>query len=258
MASLKGTSSNRTLEVRGAGPPLLLVHGLGGTSNLWGAQIPVLDRFFTTIRMDLPGSGRADAPAHQSTEFLADHLIALADSLGHQTFHILAHSYGAVVSQNLAMRYPARVLSLAFLGPIREAGAPAKQALANRAATARAEGLVSIADATAMVGTSASTKASRPEIAAFVREQVMAQDPQGYAAMCEAVAATQAADLSTIDCRALIVTGDEDATAPPAVAKAVADGIRNSSFSIIEGCGHWTPIEKPQEVNRILLNFYLT
>src|SRR6185503_2025004 len=104
------------------------------------------------------------------------------------------------------------------------------QALRDRAAKARAEGMVAIADATVQIGTSAETKAHRPEVAAFVRELVMRQDAEGYALICEAISAIEAADLSGVRCPALVVTGDEDATAPPAVARSVAAALAGSKF----------------------------
>ena len=84
----------------------------------------------------------------------------------------------------------------------------------------------------------------------------MRQDAEGYARTCEALAAAKAADFSKIKCPTLLITGDEDGVAPPAAAKAMAKAIKNSELLLLSGCGHWTPIEKPTEVNDALLNFY--
>ncbi len=48
------------VEVDGDGDPVLMIHGLGGTSNVWTPLLPALTRF-RTIRPDLPGSGRSSA-----------------------------------------------------------------------------------------------------------------------------------------------------------------------------------------------------
>ena len=83
----------------------------------------------------------------------------------------------------------------------------------------------------------------------------MRQDPQGYAASCEALAGMQPADTSRIACPALLVTGDEDAVAPPQSVRAMAQKISGSRVEVLRGCGHWTPVEKPDECISLLRRF---
>ncbi|MGF6241810.1 pimeloyl-ACP methyl ester carboxylesterase, partial [Paraburkholderia sp. GAS33] len=52
-----------------------------------------------------------------------------------------------------------------------------------------------------------------------------------------------------------VVTGDQDATSPPATAKGIADKIPGSKYVELAQCGHWTPIEKAAAVNELLLQF---
>ena len=101
-----------------------------------------------------------------------------------------------------------------------------------------------IADALVQAATSAETKAKRPVAVAFVRESLMRQDPDGYARTCDALADAQAAELGRIDCPTLLVTGDEDAVAPPQSVRAMAQKIARSRVEVLRGCGHWTPVEK--------------
>ncbi len=62
LANIQGTSI--FYEVVGDGLPLVFVHGLGGTSNVWQAQRAGLAKYFKVVTLDLPGSGRSDnAPA---------------------------------------------------------------------------------------------------------------------------------------------------------------------------------------------------
>ena len=244
------------VEVAGTGEPIVLVHGLGGTGNVFTPQVGVLSKYFTTIRPDLAGSGRAPLRDGISVASHVDDLLALLKKMDLASAHFVGHSYGSVVCQHLAAREPKRVKSLALLGPIRAPADPMRQALRDRGAKARAEGMVAIADITVQVGTSAATKAHRPEVAAFVRELVMRQSPEGYARICDAIAAIEAADLSAVRCPALVITGDEDATSPPAVARAVAAALVGSRFIVLGRCGHWTPLERAAEVTEALCNFY--
>ncbi|MEP7243549.1 MAG: alpha/beta fold hydrolase [Gammaproteobacteria bacterium] len=244
-------------DEEGTGAPVVLLHGLGATGNVWRACASSLSKHFRTLCPDLPGSGRTPASGPISTGMLAEDLRSFMDALKLDRAHLVGHSYGSVVLQHFAVRYPDRVRSLSLVGPIQAPADPVRKALADRAAKARSEGLVAIANATVQAGTSMLTKAQRPEVAAFVRELVMRQDPNGYALTCEAVASTEPAALDTLKCPTLVITGDEDATSPPPVAKAVADRISGSRFHVLPYCGHWTPVEQVRSVSELLFNFLI-
>lgn len=244
-------------DATGSGTPLFLVHGLGGTGNLWGGIAPTLARQFRVIVPDLRGSGRSAAGGEFDTDTLVADLVELADAIGPEPAHWVGHSYGSVVLQHLAVRHPERVLSLSMIGPIRSASDTARTALGARAAKARSEGLADIGTATAQGGTSAETKAHRPEIAAFVREMVMRQNAVSYAAMCDAVASVLPAAIEQLRCPVMVVTGDEDMTSPPPLAKAIAAAIPGATLHILSRCGHWTPIERSAELTGLLMNFLI-
>ena len=99
------------------------------------------------------------------------------------------------------------------------------------------------------------TKNDNPLAVAFVRESYMRQNPEGFAQSCEALAQAGAADHGLIGCPALIVTGDEDAIAPPSTAQELADKIRRAKTVVLHRCGHWTPIEKVKECGTLLSEF---
>ncbi|MBT6442553.1 MAG: alpha/beta fold hydrolase [Alphaproteobacteria bacterium] len=247
---------NLAVEIHGDGEAMIMIHGLGGSSNAWMPQCSVLSRTHKIIRPDLEGSGRSPAKGKISIASFMKDVFSIMDKLEIKSAHFLGHSLGTVICAHMAAKSPSRVKSLALLGPVAEPPQPARQAIRDRAALARKEGMVPIADVLVQVSTSAETKASKPAVAALVREIVMRQDAEGYARTCEALAAAKAADFSKIKCPTLLITGDEDGVAPPAAAKAMAKAIKKSELLLLSGCGHWTPIEKPTEVNDALLNFY--
>lgn len=246
------------VEVHGTGDPVILVHGLGGSSNVFSPQMGVLSRFFKCVRPDLPGSARSASDGAQSLLDFADQIADIMDKEGGEKWHVIGHSMGTVVCLNLAVRRPDLVRSLGLVGPLLAPPESARTALRDRAAKARSEGLAGIADAIVQGGTSADTKAHRPEIAAFVREMIMRQDPEGYALSCEALAAVEAADVTKINVPTLLMTGDEDGTAPPRAVKALSEKIANSRFKLLERCGHWTTFERSAEVSNALLSFLLS
>jgi pimeloyl-ACP methyl ester carboxylesterase len=63
----------------GSGEAVLLVHGLGGTSNVWGAQAVALSRFYRVIILDLRGAGRSAARTGINVPTMVDDLVELTD-----------------------------------------------------------------------------------------------------------------------------------------------------------------------------------
>lgn len=245
-----------TVERHGDGVPLIMVHGLGGTSNAWGPQADVLSQSFTVIRPDLEGSGRSPCQGKLSIQSFVDDLVALMDVWGIDSAHLAGHSMGTIICQHLAAEHPNRVKYLALMGPLAAPPDDARNAIRVRATLARAEGLESIADAIVQAATSHHTKAKRPEVAAFVRELILRQDPEGYARSCEALAEAQAADVSRLECPVLLLTGSEDAVAPPDAVRALGANFKNANVGILNHCGHWTPLEQAGAVTDALATFF--
>lgn len=225
------------VEVAGDGPPVICVHGLGGTSNTFTPQMQVLGGM-RVVRPDLPCSGRTSNIENPTIAGFAAQIIRLADALDIKSAHFAAHSMGTIVCQHIAAARPELVRSMALFGVLIEPAEAARGALKQRAQTARAGGMPAIADAVSSAGTSASTKERNPAAVAFVRESILRQCPEGYARTCEALSEAQAADHWRISCPILIMTGEEDATAPPSVARALADADaghdRCASASVLE------------------------
>ena len=234
--------NGKTIEVeqQGEGEAVFMIHGLGGTSNVWHAQRGVLARSFNVVCPDLDGSGRSPLSGALSIAgFVAD-IVALQDALGIASAHLVGHSMGTIICQHLAAEHPNRVKSLALLGPLAEPPEPARKALSERAITARDKGMATVADNMLPVSTSAETRAARPAVAALVRELLMRQPAEGYARTCEALAAARAADPRKIKCPTLLITGDEDLVGPPRAVQQLARLIAGARTVILPGTGHWT------------------
>src|SRR4051812_10244358 len=183
------------VEIAGDGEPLLMLHGLGGSSNSFTPQMPALASRFRVIRPDLPGSARSPVPDQLSIGTLVAAIAKLCDSLGlTRGAHMVGHSLGTIIAQHLAIEHPGLVRSLVLLGALTEPPAAARSALRERAAKARADGMTDIADAIVQASTSADTRTNNPAAVAFVRESLTRQPPEGYALTCEALAEAKAPD----------------------------------------------------------------
>jgi 3-oxoadipate enol-lactonase len=239
------------IEIDGEGPTILFVHGLGGTSNSFQALLGALDGF-RCVRPDLPGSGRSPTPVGKLTmEGFVETIGEVVRVIGAAPVHLVAHSMGTTVCQHVAARMPEWVTSLTLFGPIHELSDAARQRLRDRARAVRQEGMIGIADAVAG-GLPSATKSTSPLVVPFLRESHMRQDAEGFAQTCEALADAQGADLRLLRCPTLLVTGDEDTVAPPSMAQAIADRVKGATFKVLERCGHWTPVERPQDCARLL------
>jgi 3-oxoadipate enol-lactonase len=243
----------------GGGDTVLMIHGLGGTSNTWTALLPAFQRF-EKVRFDLPGSGRSHRVegALSIDRFVTAALRVLAAN-GRERAHVVGHSLGTIVATHLAAREPKVVRSLALFGPLLAPSETARSAIRARGEKARKEGaagMQAIADGLVQASTSAETKAKRQAAVAFVRESLMRQDAEGYARSCEALAEAQPADPARIACPTLLATGEEDVVAPPQSVRALGEKIAGSQVEVLRGCGHWTPVEKPDECIELLRRFY--
>lgn len=253
---MKINGKEMAVEQHGEGEAVLMIHGLGGSSNTWFGQRRMLAQRFNVICPDLRGSARSPAEGLLSIGAFVDDMVALLDELKIESAHLVGHSMGTIVCQHLAVSHKDRVRSMVLMGPLAEPPPPARKAIADRAALARKEGMVPIADTLVSVSISEDSRANQPAVCAMVRESLMRQNPEGYAQTCEALAEAESAELESISCPTLLLTGDEDPVGPPANTQALAKRIPESRTIIFSRTGHWTPIERPFEVNQAMLNFY--
>ena len=249
------------VEIDGDGDAVLMIHGLGSSSNLWTPVMPVLARY-RTIRPDLPGaarSSRVEGPL--SIERFVSAMLRVAQEVGVERAHVVGHSLGTIIAMHLAVAAPKLVRSLALFGPLLAPPDLIRPGIRARGAKARDEGdtaLQEIANTLVQGATSSETKATRPVAVALVREFLMRQSADGYARSCAALADAEAADINKIVCPTLLATGDEDTIAPAGMVRQVAERLPGCRLEILRGCGHWTTIEKPAECGDLLQRFLAT
>lgn len=233
-------------------PPVLLLHSLGTDLHLWDAQAGALSRGFRVIRMDLRGHGLSTVtPGPYSLHLLAHDVLAVLDALGIASAHIGGISIGGMVAQQLAAIAPARARSLMLCDTAMSI--PTAESWHTRAATVRATGTASIADAVIARWVTAGFVAD--PAAKGLRAMLLRTDPEGYAAGCEAIAS---ADLSPstacIRVPTLVLVGAEDVSTPVATAEGLRDAIHGASMIVVGGA-HLPTVEVPHEINAAMLGF---
>jgi len=239
-------------EVEGDGPAIVLIHGLGGSSNSFQPLMAALEGY-RTIRPDLPGAGRSAArPGLPGIAGMARAVEEMLGALSIRHAYLVGHSMGTLVAQCLAVSRPGLVRGMALFGSITEPPPAARDGLRARAAKARADGMAGIAQAVSQGSVSATSRAANPVIAPFVRESLSRQEPRNYAAHCEALADWHGVDASRIACPTLLVAGADDPVAPPAMARTLETAIPDARAEVLPGIGHWIMLEAPAKSAELL------
>ncbi|TCD15357.1 alpha/beta fold hydrolase [Oricola cellulosilytica] len=102
----------------GQGPPIVLLHGFGGSSRDFDRIAPLLTPLGRTIAFDLPGHGKSvHAAGSRHPKAAAEAILRALDGMGVDDFHLGGFSMGGAVACLIASRSPGRVRSLTLLAP---------------------------------------------------------------------------------------------------------------------------------------------
>ena len=246
-------------EDEGQGETVVLLHGFPFNRSMWRGQVAALAGRFRLVTPDLRGFGEssvADGPA--TMEEMAADVAALLDELGVERAAVGGLSMGGYVTLAFCRRFPERVRALVLADT--RAEADTEEASRTREETARralAEGMGPIADAMLPKLLAPSTLAARPVVVSRVRAMILGTKPEGAAAALRGMAlrADQTGWLPELSVPTLIVVGSEDSITPPAVAEAMRERIKGARLAVVEGAGHASNLERPDEFNRALADF---
>jgi 3-oxoadipate enol-lactonase len=239
-------------EVRGpvSAPAVVLGSSLGTTRAMWTPQIAALAGDFRVVAYDHRGHGGSPVPpGPYAIEDLGRDVVELLDHLGLERVHYAGLSLGGMVGMWLAAHAPERVDRLALL--CTAAHLPPASRWHERAATVRAAGMGAIADA---VVARWFTPAFPSDRAAAFAKALVAIDPEGYAACCEAIAGMDLRPvLGRITAPTLVVAADADPATPPALAQDIVDGIGSGAeLVVIPEAAHLASVERADPVSGLL------
>jgi 3-oxoadipate enol-lactonase len=238
-------------EDYGAGAPVVLAHGLGGTAaDIWKKVIAPLAEEFRVVAYDLRGSGTSDVPAGQySVEQLADDLARVVDHLELGRVGLIGHSLGGGIALQYAATRPGNVAAVVGVGAVCRLPEQGREAMETRAQTVEAEGMVNVAVTVATNGLDVTFREAHPdELQEFI-SLLASNDPTGYAAQCRALVAMDvAARLGDVSAPVLLVGGDHDLASPPAMNQENAARLATAEVLELPDCAHIVPWEKPGEL----------
>ncbi len=262
---------NTRYWVLGQGSPLLLIHGLGASCEHWRYNVRALSQGYRVYAFDLPGFGRSDKRIDDySLDFAGEFVAAFLDSQGVDRASLVGNSLGGVVSLQFAVQYPHRLEKLVLVS---SGGLGRELPLSFRLlAIPILRGFMAWAWGI-RPGTRFTLRSIvyEPQVIAdeFVDEMAELARLPGAKEMLLSVA-RMGIDLRgqnmkplepllgrvpEIEAPTLIIWGAQDPIIPVAHAHIAHQMIKNSQLHILDRCGHVPQIEKPEEFNRLVLDF---
>ncbi len=244
-------------ELRGQGPPVVLVHGLGYGRWGWGPSLDGLAARFRALLLDNRGIGDSDAPpGPYSAALMAGDVAAVMDAAGIARAAIVGASLGGMIAQELALARPERVerLVLACTTP----GGDGSYPLPERTARMLASGADVPLRTSIENALSPRTATEHPQLV----EEVLAarlshpQPPAGWSAQAAASAGFDVFDrLEAIAAPTLVLHGTDDAVVDHRNAELLALRIPDARVEVFPGAGHLLFWEQPERFVSLVTGF---
>ena len=241
------------------GGTVLLIHGMGTSSNVWLPLLPVYIRH-RVIRPDLPGSAQSATalPGAMSVECMARAVREVCVELEVRDVHVVGHALGALVALHLAALAPYLVRSLVLLAPTQGPLISQRPMLFRQAQRLRRRelDLQSVADELIPGYLAPRTLTDNPICMAFLRESLMRQPVDDYARTLLAWANAQPAQAARISCPAFLLAGEQDAHSPADSVARLTDSLPQAQGGILSNCGHSPMLERLGSTSSALRRFY--
>ncbi len=230
-------------------PTVLMVHGAGQNSFTWRYQIECLKShpYFNLVIPDLPGHNKSTGNGCRTIEEYSSFLKDFVDTLDLGDLILIGHSMGGGIVQVFTLKWPHRVCALVLVGT------------GSRLRVAR-ETLWSVENDFETFCRVAPTRAfsgSAPKELKEAFVETILKTPQSVIHQdllaCDDFDITEG--ISSIEVPTLIISADEDILTPVKYGEYLHGKIKGSRFYVIRGAGHFMMQEKPEEFNRILMDF---
>jgi 3-oxoadipate enol-lactonase len=259
MQRLRSDDAEIFYEVRGKGPPVVLLHPFPCDHEFWNPIAAALDSRYRLILPDLRGHGDSetgDGPALMSKH--ASDVARVLDAAGIGKAAFVGCSIGGYILFEFWRRFRTRITSLVLCDTRPQADTP--EARSNRlkaADTVLEQGTEPFLETMIPKLMGRTTLSMRPDLVAgacaMMRKmsvEDISQVQQGTAARPDSVA-----DLKTINVPTLVVIGEEDVLSTVADGELMRQNIAGSQLKVIPKAGHYAPWEQPEAVGTVLRQF---
>jgi pimeloyl-ACP methyl ester carboxylesterase len=243
----------------GGGPTVLMLHGIGGGHLAFAPQVETLaSSGYRAIAWDMPGYGHSAPIEPYTFKGLAESCIRLIQTLKCDNVTLVGHSMGGMVAQEVVARRPDLVNKLVLCGTSPSFGKPdgdwQREFIAQRTAPLdEGKSMAQLAEVLVpqMIG-----PASLPEGVKLATHCMSLVPAATYRRALEAlVTFDRRSNLERIGVPTLLIAGEHDRNAPPAVMKKMAGAIPRGTYIEMKGIGHLQNLEAPDDFDGFLLNF---
>jgi pimeloyl-ACP methyl ester carboxylesterase len=240
-------------DTGGNGVPVFFIHAAAGSSQVWEHQIPAFSAAgYRVVTYDRRGFGRSVIdPAGGQPGTGADDLLALATHLGVDRFHLIGSAAGGGIAFDFALSFPTRLRGLVVANAVGGVQDADYVALGERMRPAPQ--FDALPPDVRELGPS--YRASNPTGTQRWLELERTSRPQGQPPAQRTRNRITFGSLEQIKVPTLLITGDADLYAPPAVLRLFANRIKGSETVIVPEAGHSAYWEQPEVFNRAVLEF---
>jgi 3-oxoadipate enol-lactonase len=241
-------SARLSLQIGGAGAPLVLLHSLLADRSSFDRVLPALARTHQVFAFDLPGFGDSDF-AEGGLEAVADRVAAGVRALGLPGRPVLlGNGYGGFVALMALIRHP----ELASRVVLADCGAafsePGRAAFRGMSAGVEKGGLAAIADVAMRRLFAPAYQAEHPELVAERRERFLAMSTRTFHAAAAGLAALDLRPhLAGMKRPALVLVGEFDEATPPPMSVELAAGLPDAKLVVLPGLAHVPQLQAPEQ-----------
>ena len=245
--------------MKGEGPPVCLVTGLGGAMSWWKPQEAHFASRSKLILHDHRGTGLSSKNVMKySVGLLADDLIALLDHLEIEAAHFVGHSTGAAMTQEIALRHPDRILSAVLSAGWPRADFLFQRSFEMRSAMLRDSGVEAYVKSTALFLFPPKWIADNAEPLQASEAAAIAAfpDPRIMQSRIEAICAHSPGEaLRNMRCPTLVTCARDDILTPLYYSEEMARLIPNAAAYYFADGGHAMSMTRAEEYNRVVGSF---
>ncbi len=240
---------------QGSGEPLVLVHGYLGGAPMWESQISVLSKHFDVIAPELKGYGsNAKLDSAISVDGFANEILQLLSEIGVEQFHLLGHSMGGMIVQQMTANAPDRIKSLICFGTGPRGVMPDRfETIDESRKRFLSQGVATTAKQIASKWFIAGEQADGYELCCKLGEGVSESTALNGLSAMETWDGREA--LASIKQPTLVLWGDSDRSYGWQQPAALWNGIKNSNLAVLPNAGHNAHMEQPKIFNAIVENF---
>lgn len=223
----------------GAGEPVILLHGLAGSSKWWSNNVQALARQFQVYVLDITGFGRRRGSQRFMLETASRYLAGWMDQVDIERAHLIGHSMGGFIAADLAAEHPERVDRLV---------------LVDAALFPTGFGVTR-----SLRGLWRGARKLPPKFVPILTADLLRSGPVTVLKTGHEVLTTDIrSQLNRITSPTLVIWGEHDTVVPLEIGQYLNQQIPDSDFHVISSAGHNPMWDRPEDFNRLVIPFLST